>query len=338
MFLDVIIPTHNRHQMLARTLKSLKAATLPAGLDVRITVVDNNSSDDTRNVVQSFGEQFGNRLTYVFEPRQGRSFALNAGISSTTGDLIGMVDDDEEIERLWYTTIHSAFSGGSIDFIGGPYIPRWGAECPEWLPRNYMGAIGWIDGGDKIVPFDESYPGILMGGNAVLTRTIINTVGYYDTRLGRSGTRLLAGEDEDMYQRLLAVGARGSYRPDLIIYHYIPPERLVKGYFRRWCFWRGVSAGVIDRGRQMPVAYLGGMPRYMIREAARGLYQIAATMIDRKRKRSSRAFSDELAVWDAAGFFYGKHFYKTPRSVEPGLTSRQSVSVVVAPPPPNLQA
>ena len=337
MFLDVIIPTHNRHSMLARTLKSLKSALLPDGLEVCITVVDNNSSDDTRNVVQSFSEQFGSSMKYVFEARQGRSFALNAGICSTAGDLIGMIDDDEEIDRFWYTTINTAFSSGSIDFIGGPYVPRWGAECPEWLPRNYMGAIGWIDGGDKIVSFDKHYPGILMGGNAVMTRAIINKVGYYDTRLGRCGRRLLAGEDEDMYQRLLAVGARGSYRPDLIIYHYIPPERLMKGYFRRWCFWRGVSAGVIDRGRQRPVAYLAGIPRYMIREAARGLYQIAATMIDRKRKRSSRAFSDELAVWDAAGFFYGKHFYKAPPSVEPGVASRRSVSVV-APPSTNLQA
>jgi len=336
MFLDVIIPTHNRHLMLARTLKSLLAAPVPASLEVCVTVVDNNSSDDTRNVVQGFIKRFGNNLRYVFEARQGRSFALNAGIRSTKGDLIGMIDDDEEIDRLWYTSVQSAFSNGSIDFIGGPYVPRWGAECPDWLPRDYMGAIGWIDGGDRIVPFDENYPGILMGGNAVLTRAIINKVGYYDTRLGRSGNRLLAGEDEDMYQRLLAVGARGSYRPDLIIYHYIPPERLVKGYFRRWCFWRGVSAGVIDRNRRMPVTYFGGIPRYMIRNAARGLYQVAATMIDRKRKHSSRAFSDELAVWDAAGFFYGKHIFRTPHSAEPGV-SRQ-VRFSGGTPSTNLQA
>src|SRR5262245_38477770 len=109
MFLDVIIPTHNRHLMLARTLKSLLDAPVPAGLEVCITVVDNNSSDETRNVVNEFSAGIGRALKYVFEARQGRSFALNAGIHSTDGDLIGMIDDDEEIDRLWYTTINSAF-------------------------------------------------------------------------------------------------------------------------------------------------------------------------------------------------------------------------------------
>ena len=54
-------------------------------------------------------------------------------------------------------------------------------------------------------------------------------------------------EDEDTFKRLLASGARGWYRPELIVYHHLPPERLTKRYFRRWCFWRGVSLGILDR-------------------------------------------------------------------------------------------
>ncbi len=311
MILDVIIPTHNRALMLRRTLNSLLEAELPSRLDVRVTIVDNNSVDGTRATVESYSERFKGGLNYVFEICQGRSFALNAGIASTNGELIGMIDDDEEIDRCWYSSVHSIFQQGGIDFIGGPYVPQWGADRPDWLPMNYLGAIGWIDGGDKIVPFDKTYPGILMGGNAVLTRAILSKVGYYNTKLGRNGTRLLAGEDDDMYQRLLASGARGLYLPSLIIYHYIPPERLRKGYFRRWCFWRGVSAGLIDRDRRQAVAYFGGIPRYLYREAARGLSEVCAGMFIRRRGDSSHAFSRELAAWDAAGFFYGKHLYKT---------------------------
>jgi glycosyltransferase involved in cell wall biosynthesis len=310
MILDVIIPTHNRYLMLRRTLESLLAAIPPAALDVRVTVVDNNSADDTHATVKDYSGRFKNGLNYVFEGLQGRSFALNAGIQATNGDLIGMIDDDEEIDRFWYTSIYSMFDRGGVDFIGGPYVPRWGADRPDWLPMNYLGAIGWIDGGDKVVPFDKTYPGILMGGNAVLTRDILNKVGLYNTSLGRSGARLLAGEDDEMYQRLLSVGARGLYVPDLIIYHYIPPERLLKGYFRRWCFWRGVSSGVIDRNRRMPVVYFGGIPRYLLGAAIRGAREVLTGLIVKKRGQSAHAFSSELAIWDAAGFFYGKHFYK----------------------------
>jgi glycosyltransferase involved in cell wall biosynthesis len=306
--LDVIIPTHNRHLMLRRTLDSLLAGPVPVGLEVKVTVVDNNSTDSTRQTAEAYDKKFRGGLGYVFEGRQGRSFALNAGISATSGELVGMIDDDEEVDSGWYSSIQSIFSRGGVDFIGGPYVPRWGAEPPDWLPTEHLGAIGWVDGGTSLALFDKTYPGMLMGGNAVLTRAILNQVGPYNTRLGRTGSRLLSGEDDDMYQRLLAAGARGFYVPDLVIYHYVPPERLGKNYFRRWTFWRGVSAGLIDRERRMSVVYLCGMPRYLYGEALRGMCGVVASIFNRRRD-PARAFNSELAVTDAVGFFYGKHLY-----------------------------
>jgi glycosyltransferase involved in cell wall biosynthesis len=311
MQLDVIIPTYNRAALLARALESLLAASVPAGLDTRITIVDNNSNDDTGELVRREAARFGGRLNYLFEPQQGRSHALNAGIRSTTGDLVGMLDDDEEVHPSWFTCVHSAFQDCTVDFVGGPYVPRWPGKVPEWLPHNYRGVIGWVDGGDTVRPFDASYPGILMGGNAVLRRSILDRVGLYATSVGRIGTRLLASEDEDFYHRLLAAGARGRYLPDLIIYHYVPPERLTKKYYRRWCFWRGVSRGMLDGTRPMPVAYFGGIPRYLYGAAARGLATILYSGLSRRRDPAAR-FSNELALWDLIGFFYGKHLYSPP--------------------------
>ena len=166
--------------------------------------------------------------------------ALNAGITCTSGDLVGMIDDDEEVEQHRYVRILSAFTERQLDFIGGPYVPHWGAEPPAWLPKDYLGVIGWVDGGNEEVEYGESYPGNSNRGKCRDYSRNSERVGLYAGSLSRTGNRLLAGEDEDMYHRLLAVGARGRYLPDLIIYHYIPPERLTKRYFRRWCFWRGV--------------------------------------------------------------------------------------------------
>src|ERR1044071_9778982 len=309
MRLDVIVPTYNRHQMLEQTLNSLLRGQVPSAMAVKVTVVDNNSTDNTRQVVEEWAQKFEGRLKYVFERKQGRSSALNAGIMSTDGDLIGMIDDDEEIDERWFARVQSAFSQTDVDFIGGPYVPKWGASPPAWLPMNYVGVIGWIDGGSEVVPFDENYPGILMGGNAVLTRSIFQKVGLYKTSLSRTGKRLLAGEDEDMYQRLRAARARGFYLPDLIIHHYIPPERLTKRYFRKWCFWRGVSRGVLGREKRSPEAHLAGVPRWLYGEAARGALRMSKRAIKRSIEPAEH-FSDELAIWDLAGFFYGKHFYK----------------------------
>src|SRR5215216_6183187 len=90
MRLDVIIPTYNRQDLLPSALNSLFTAHIPAGLEVTVTVVDNNSTDDTRQIIESFRKRFGERVQLCFERRQGRSHALNTGITSTSGDLVGI--------------------------------------------------------------------------------------------------------------------------------------------------------------------------------------------------------------------------------------------------------
>jgi glycosyltransferase involved in cell wall biosynthesis len=306
MQLDVVIPTYNRSALLPKALGSLLRARVPPGLEVRIIAVDNNSSDDTKATIDEFAKQTNGRVSYVFEKRQGRSPALNAGIAAATGDLVGFIDDDEEIDESWYETILSAFTRNEVDFIGGPYVPRFESDVPEWLPKSHTAVVGIVDGGDKVVPFDASYPGILMGGNAVFTRETLRRVGPYSAELGRSGTRLLSCEDEDMYQRLQAAGARGLYLPQLIVYHFIPGERLTKRYHRSWCFWQSVSSAVLDRIRPQPTAYVLGVPRYFYGRALRGMLRLAQVW---KGEPESR-FSNELSLWELAGFFYGKHFYR----------------------------
>lgn len=309
MKLDVIVATYNRCDLLGRTLASLLAAEAPPGLDVRVMVADNNSKDATRQVTEEWRGKFGGRLSYVFEGKQGKSHALNTAIASTDGDLVGMIDDDEEVDARWYARVAEAFADGGVDFVGGPYVPRWGADPPAWLPENYRGVIGWVDAGDRVIPYDENYPGVLMGGNAVFRRTLLERVGPYSTNLGRTDKHLLSCEDEDMYQRVLAAGARGFYLPDLIIYHYVPPERLTKSYYRRWCFWRAVSYGVMDRERRSPVVYMLGVPRWFYGRTARGLLSAARSTLGRGRD-AARGFAGELEAWNLAGFIYGKHFYR----------------------------
>jgi len=306
MQLDVVIPTYNRSVLLRKALASLLNARVPPSLEVRITVVDNNSTDDTRDVILAEQERTNGRVSYVFEKRQGRSPALNAGVAATTGTHVGFIDDDEEVDASWYEQIVSVFAENDVDFIGGPYVPRFETAVPEWLPREYGSVIGAIDSGTQRVPFDRNYPGILMGGNAVFKREILERVGPYSTALGRSGNRLLSCEDEDMYERLLAAGARGLYVPELIIYHFVPTERLTKRYHRNWCFWQSVSFAVLDRIRPQPTAYVLGVPRYFYGRALRGMVGMAKVW----NGGASSRFSNELPLWELAGFFYGKHFFR----------------------------
>ena len=92
----------------------------------------------------------------------------------------------------------------------------------------------------------------------------------------------------------------------LIIYHFIPREKLTKRYHRSWCFWQSVSSAVLDRIRPQPTPYVWGVPRYFYGRAFRGMLQLANLL---NREPASR-FSNELSLWELAGFFYGKHFYR----------------------------
>jgi glucosyl-dolichyl phosphate glucuronosyltransferase len=315
--LDVIVPTYNRCQQLQETVASLLRAEIPAGLAVTIIVVDNNCTDDTASLIEQVQPLNSVRLRYVKETKQGLSHARNAGIAAGRGELIGFIDDDEQIDRTWYEVIEREFRDSAVEFIGGPCQPLWGANPPDWLPPGHPSVIGVVSP-QSYSDYNENFPGILMGGNAVIRRSVFQRVEGYSPRLGRTNKGLLSVEDAEFYRRLLQNGVRGRHVPDLIIHHYVPPERLTKKYHRRWCFWHGVSLGLLDKTDPRPVVYFAGVPRYLIGSVVRSLYSTPRNLLAGK---AGEAFEDELAFWDLAGFFYGKHWFTAETAYESEPTS-----------------
>jgi glucosyl-dolichyl phosphate glucuronosyltransferase len=303
--LDVVVATYNRSGLLQVTISSLLRAPIPPGLEVTIIVADNNSKDDTEEVVRRIQAESDRPIVYVKETKQGSSYARNAGIAAGTGDLIGFIDDDEEIDDQWYTVVAREFSDPTTQFIGGPYFANCQTPMPSWLPPGYNGVIGVMQPKPRSL-MDASYPGNLQGGNAILRRGVFDQVGLYDGNLGRSDKGLLSEEDAEFYGRMKTAGIRGWQVPDLIIYHYIPPSRLTRSYYRRWCYWRGVSQGLVDREKREPVAYILGLPRHRIRQGIQGLATLPLNISP--TRGSGPPFAQELHLWSLMGFIYGKFF------------------------------
>jgi len=105
---SVVISTYNRCARLRHALESLLSQESD-GVAWEAVVVDNNSTDDTRGVVESFGDRFGGRLRYVFEPRQGLSFGRNAGIGRAVAPLVAFTDDDVQPAADWLYRIKRCF-------------------------------------------------------------------------------------------------------------------------------------------------------------------------------------------------------------------------------------
>lgn len=309
--LDVLIPTHNRARFLERCLASVLHAAPADNLEAHVTIICNACSDGSREVALRYQAAFPGRITLLEERRRGKSKALNAGIAATSGELVGMIDDDEEVDVNWFRVIARAFADPSLDFAGGPYVPVWDAPVPDWIPHDYLAVIGAVDNGSATRPYSRDFPGILKGGNAVIRRSVLARVGRYAEHLGPgSFSTLFSCEDEDMYWRLLQHGAVGKYLPELVIFHYISAARLTREYYRRWCFWRGVSRGLMDRRHPLPVRYLAGIPRFIWGSAGRSLLRLAFVNRDRPPRE---VFADELRMWDLAGYAYGRHIYTLAR-------------------------
>lgn len=310
MKLTVIVATYNRNMLLKRTLASLLSANVPTGLNVSVIVVDNNSTDNTRDVVAECERSHGDRVRYVFEGRQGKSYALNTGIANTRSELIAFVDDDEEIEAGWYDAVTRAFQDPTVDFIGGRTVPNWGSPPPEWLPEDYRAVVGWADAGERTGQYGLDHPGMPMGGNTVVRRTVLNRLGEnaYSVNVGRMGKGLLTADD-DFFNRLLDVSARGLYLPDLVVRHYVRPEMLTKTYHVKWCFWNSVSLGLLDRKKRSPVTYLFGIPRWYLKPAFLGMLYYGSQLIVQPKDRSL-AMSRQLDLIRLIGFAYGKFFFR----------------------------
>lgn len=88
---SVIIPSYNCARYLGRAIDSAREQTYK---DYEIVLVDDGSTDDTKNVVM----QYGQKVTYLYQQNQGLSAARNQGISKASGELLAYLDADD----MWY--------------------------------------------------------------------------------------------------------------------------------------------------------------------------------------------------------------------------------------------
>ena len=108
MKITVILCTYNRSRYLRTALDSVAASILPASVSWDVLVVDNNSNDQTREVVKEYCAKYPEHFKYLFEPTPGKSHALNSGIREAAGDVLAFMDDDVTVEPTWLQNLTAA--------------------------------------------------------------------------------------------------------------------------------------------------------------------------------------------------------------------------------------
>ena len=303
---SVLICTYNRCTLLRRTLASLRGVVTIR--EWAVIVVDNNSSDETRAVVEEAARTFPVPLQYIFEPRQGKSYALNTGIERAAGEVIVFTDDDVEVEPHWVEGACRALDlDDSLDYTGGPVRPIWGAPPPAWLDQtrgDLWGTLAILDYGTDQFVFEERKR-VPVGANMAVRRRLVERVGGFHPELGRRGKSLLGQEQAEFFARSRAAGARGVYVPSMELRHHVPASRLTKDYFRRWWYWKGLSRARVEAMHQRTelgldlstVPHIAGVPRFVLGQLPRAAFRWLAAVLRRRWQEAARQEMQCAYTW-----------------------------------------
>ncbi|PYJ44694.1 MAG: glycosyl transferase, partial [Verrucomicrobia bacterium] len=122
--ITVLIPTYNRAAVLSETLQALTRVER-TGIDCNIVIIDNNSTDNTAEVVKQYKTRLP--LSYLKEPRPGKSCALNKALRECPlKDTIVFTDDDVTPASNWLQEIASSVKKWpSIGAFGGKVKVAW---------------------------------------------------------------------------------------------------------------------------------------------------------------------------------------------------------------------
>jgi glucosyl-dolichyl phosphate glucuronosyltransferase len=298
--LTLLVCTFNRSRDLREMLETALAQETDGTCTYEVVVVDNNSSDDTRAVVESFTARGHRNLRYFFEGTQGKSHALNTGLAAARGGIYTIADDDFILPPEWVKRIYEGFRAHpDASFVGGKVLPLWQGDAPEWLGVEQWSAIALADYGDEEFYTDESHQVCLLACS--FRRSDVEAVGGYRSGLSVSNGLIGGVEDLEILQRLWKAGRKGIYLPGLAFHHKVPRNRLTKTYYRRWHVGHGrFYATMHDADFERSAARLFDVPAHMYKQAVAAALDWVACKV---RGRSREAFMHETRLCFFSGFF-----------------------------------
>lgn len=298
---SVVVATYNRCEILPGTLDSLINQEGETAYEV--IVVDNNSTDDTRNVIDKLRAQPGyEKLTYLFEEKQGVSHARNKGIAAARASIIAFTDDDIRPGHNWVSSVSEAFKRfPEADAIGGKVLPESLKNFPAWLTDKYWTPLALLDMGDKPLKLNVQKGAGLVAANLAVRASVFRDVGLFHPQLQRVKDSVGSMEDHEYQLRLSAAKKRLMYVPELVVYAHVLEERLNKEYHRRWYCGHGHFYAVMrDAEFESSKLRLFDVPSHLYRRTCSNAFD---WLKHRLTSKSELEFQQELEMHFFWGFF-----------------------------------
>jgi len=264
--LTVAICSYNRCNQLPKLIYQLRQQTCPIPFD--ILIVNNNSSDDTINVLQKLSTEAGPPLRFVTETKQGIAHARNRSIEECIeSDYMFVMDDDELPSPGLLDAAYHSLSTEENDCVGGKVEVKFKNNTkPKWLGEDLLGFLAETNYGNTAFSIkDDSTP--------IWTANIAYRVGIFrenadlrfDIRYNRSGKAVGGGEDEMMFNEWLKRSYKLAYNPAMIVDHYVESWRLKQSYFYRLHFISGKRNGLYELPEYKSSMF--GVPAFLFKQA-----------------------------------------------------------------------
>jgi glucosyl-dolichyl phosphate glucuronosyltransferase len=332
--LSIVVCTHNRSGSLRAALNHLFA--LQTGsISTEIIVVDNNSTDDTAEVLRELRASAPVAMYCAFEAAQGISHARNTGWALARGAMVAFTDDDIQVSPGWASQIVAAFAAHpEVECVGGKVLPLWpGGDVPRWLTQEQWPPLAILDYGNDPLFLDDDDPRCLVGANFAFRREVFARLGGFSPAVQRVKNGIGSIEDHEFLLRLWRAGGRALYAPEIVVAAPVDPQRLRKRYHRKWHAGHGHFHALM-RSPKLEYSSVGhflGVPGHLYRQAAAD----AAGWLGRTLLgKWDEAFAYEMRLQ----FFWG--FFRTRRrqSAQHRPDSEPSVDLTITPaghPPSN---
>ena len=248
--ISVIVCTYNRCAILKRMLVSFAAQEADGPVEHELILVDNHSSDQTREIFEGFRGR--DNWHYLYEEQQGLSFARNAGVAAARGEIVAFLDDDVLVERKWLVNLDLCFRESGAAVVGGRSRLIFEATPPAWIGPIFEKVLSLVDFGPQRKQLASGAE--LFGLNIAYKKDELLRQGGFDSRVGRTSNILLSGEETALTGRIARAGGRIFYEPDAVVGHLIGPERLAWRYMRRSFVGSGRTQIRLQAGNQAAVS------------------------------------------------------------------------------------
>lgn len=211
--ISIVVPVYNAEKTLIKCIESILRLDCN---DYEIIFVDDGSTDNSKNIINSFAERH-EEIRLFEQENNGPASARNRGIKNSSGDIIFFTDSDVVVPVDWIKGMVHYFGDKKLGAVGGGITPYSMNTLSEKFEQHRR---------ERLYGNEKKFVDALPACNLAVKKTILDEIDYFDESF-----KFASSEDYDLCYRLIDKGYKILYDPAISVIHF--HSQTWNGVFRR---------------------------------------------------------------------------------------------------------